>query len=102
MIGIGFQINDDTNDDGTRDKKIYNLNADESKSMTSERATLGAFELLEKPKVVETAAPDTVEPAETTEAVAEVVTAPKTFDAGILCAIGSAIAAFGFAKTKKR
>lgn len=100
VIGLGFQINDDANDDGTRDKKIYSLNADASKSMTTERSTLGAFELLEKVEVVETV--EVAETAATTEAAAEIVTAPKTFDAGILCAIGSAIAAFGFAKTKKR
>lgn len=100
IIGLGFQINDDANDDGTRENKIYSLNADASKSMTTERATLGAFELLEKVEVVETV--EAAETTETADAAAEVATAPKTFDASILCAIGSAIAAFGFVKTKKR
>lgn len=100
IIGLGFQINDDANDDGTRENKIYSLNADASKSMTTERATLGAFELLEKVEVVETV--EAAETTETADAAAEVATAPKTFDASILCAIGSAIAAFGFTKTKKR
>jgi hypothetical protein len=78
IIGLGLQINDDTNDDGKRDKKIYNLNANEKGSMSSDRATCGAFKLV-KAAAVTTAAPvTTVAPATTKAPVTTAVPAVTT------------------------
>lgn len=78
VIGIGFQINDDTNDDGVRDAKIYNINANATGSMSTDRSTCGAFMLVKEtvateeptPEVVEEPA-DVVEEAKTADTVAE-------------------------------
>lgn len=129
VIGLGFQINDDTNDDGTRDAKIYNINANAAGSMSGDRTTCGKFQLVKAvAPVVEEVVEETVEesapkeaaeeiPAEPapvevaeetveiTEPVAEPVvvqTAPQTFDAGFIFAITALISALGFTKNKKR
>ncbi len=92
VIGLGLQINDDTNDDGTRDKKIYSINANPETSMTSNRATLGAFKL---------AAPVIVDEAVVSETVTVEVT-PSTFDGGVsVLAVASLLSGLGIALIKK-
>lgn len=118
IIGIGLQINDDTNDDGARDKKIYSINSDPTKSMSTERATCGAFQLVKAPveeteaetvAEPETTAPETAETAEETvpaveepvsepETVTEEVEAPQTFDGGLILAVTAVLSAYGYTK----
>lgn len=48
IIGIGIQVNDDINNDGVRDKRIYSFNSgSDDMSMTGNRATCGRFELVD-------------------------------------------------------
>lgn len=129
VIGIGLQINDDTNDDGARDKKIYSINSDPTKSMSTDRATCGAFQLVkasaeapveeteaetiaEPETEAETTAPETAETVEETvpaveepvaepETVTEEVEAPQTFDGGLILAVTAVLSAYGYTKCKK-
>lgn len=92
IIGLGFQINDDTNDDGVRDAKIYNLNANPAGSMSTDRSTCGKFELVkttapvveevtvEEPLVETTETIETVETVENVE-VEEAVPEPQVEEA---------------------
>ena len=111
IIGLGLQINDDANDDGKRDKKIYNINANASGSMSSDRATCGAFKLVKTAAATTTAAPVTTKapvatkapvttkaPAATTAAPAQT---PATADITVVLACACAMALVLVASRKR-